>query len=255
MKNILESFTNMPCIKCCFAPDCSVWSRARQRERESVSVCVCVCVCEREREEERERGRGKMSLPVVNWAYRFLMCQAVASQMRDGTFLRCIFLCFLFKANEVGLPVATWARHSDTRDTLTSHSQSLSHHPQQPPPPRHHHHHCNHPPPSALSRAQRRTHTHAMTQAVCENTHAHTHTHTQGWTISWTFVINSHSGLMFTADSLSKPQTCLFLLSQNSKHPLSKDFFFFVSRLSFFFLHAFRSPTNELNTEEKRGSD
>lgn len=75
-----------------------------------------------------------------------------------------------------------------------------------------------------------------------------THVHTSR-VISSTFVINSHSGLMFTAYSLSKPQTCLFLLSQNSKHPLSKDFFF-VSLACLFFLHAFRSPTNELNTEE-----
>lgn len=52
---------------------------------------------------------------------------------------------------------------------------------------------------------------------------------------------------MFTAYSLSKPQTCLF--SQNSKHPLSTDFFF-VFLACLFFLHAFRSPTNELNTEE-----
>lgn len=75
----------------------------------------------------------------------------------------------------------------------------------------------------------------------------HTLTHTS-WLISWTFVINSHSRLMFVTYSLSKPQTCLFLLSQNSKHPLSKDFFC-LSCLSFF-LHAFRSPTNELNTEK-----
>lgn len=73
--------------------------------------------------------------------------------------------------------------------------------------------------------------------------HAHTHK-----VISLTFVIDSHSGPMFTAYSLSKPQTCLFLLSQNSKHPLSK-FFLCVSR-RLFFLHAFRSPTNELYTEE-----
>lgn len=57
---------------------------------------------------------------------------------------------------------------------------------------------------------------------------------------------------MFTAYSLSKLQTCLFLLSKNSKHPLSKDFFFFfgLSCLSLFFRHALRSPTNELNAEE-----
>lgn len=66
---------------------------------------------------------------------------------------------------------------------------------------------------------------------------------------SWTFVINSHSGLMFTAYSLSKPQTCLFLLSQNNKRPLSKHFFF-VFLTCLFFLHALRSLTNELNTEE-----
>ena len=186
------------------------------------------------------------------------MCQAVASQMRDGTFLRCIFLCFLFKANEVGLPVATWARHSDTRDTLTSHSQSLSHHPQHPPPPRHHHHHCNHPPPSALSRAQRRTHTHAMTQAVCENTHAHTHTHT-------------HTGLDYQLDVCDKltlwahvysrfiikaADLFIFTVSKQQASIIQRFFFFFcLSLVFFFFLHAFRSPTNELNTEEKRGSD
>lgn len=170
------------------------------------------------------------------------MCQAVASQMRDGTFLRCIFLCFLFKANEVGLPVATWARHSDTRDTLTSHSQSLteSHHLQHLPPP---HHHLHHHHPSTLSQPKDKyTHTHAMTHKHTGSSagmlahilymgmHARTHT---SRVISWTFVINSHSGLMFTAYSLSKPQTCLFLLSQNSKHPLSKDFFC-LSCLSFF---------------------
>lgn len=170
--------------------------------------------------------------------------------MRDGTFLRCIFLCFLFKANEVGLPVATWARHSDTRDTLTSHSQSLtaSHHLQ--------------PPPSLATfqtraaRRHKRTHTDAVTHGLkhrraCTHTvpkDACMHAHTR-WVINRTLVINSHSGLMFTAYSLSKPQTCLFLLSQNSKHPLSKDFFF-VSLACLFFLHAFRSPTNELNTEE-----
>ncbi len=166
--------------------------------------------------------------------------------MRDGTFLRCIFLCFLFKANEVGLPVATWARHSDTRDTLTSHSQSLteSHHLQ---------------PLPTTTTAQRQIHTHAMTHKhtgsnagmLAHILYVRMHTRTRtSWVISWTFVINSHSGLMFTAYSLSKPQTCLFLLSQNSKHPLSKDFFFCVSLACLFFQHAFRSPTNELNTEE-----
>lgn len=101
---ICSYFINIPCIKCCF----------------NLAWLLCLIMS------EGERGRGKMSLPVVNWAYRFLMCQAVALQMRDGTFLRSIFLCFHLEANEVGLPVATWARHSDTKDTLTSQSQCLA---------------------------------------------------------------------------------------------------------------------------------
>lgn len=156
--------------------------------------------------------------------------------MRDGTFLRCIFLCFLFKANEVGLPVATWARHSDTRDTLTSHSQSLSHHLQHPPPtpPRHHHHHCNHPPPSALSRAQRRTHTHAMTRAVCENTHTHIHTRKLDYRLDGcdklTLWAHVYSRFIIKAADLF-----IFTVSKQQASIIQRFFFFFVSRLSSFF--------------------
>lgn len=118
-----SNFINMRLrMKCCFSP---VWS-------------LQLALFDQEQGEESERG--KMSLPVVNWAYRFLMCQAVALQMRDGTFLRCIFLCFLFKANEVSLPVATWAGRSDTRDAFTSpftksSSESSSSTPPPPTPP------------------------------------------------------------------------------------------------------------------------
>lgn len=69
-------------------------------------------------------AKGKMSLPVVNWAYRFLMCQVVALQMSNDTFFQCISLCFLFKANEVGLPLPP-GRESLPLETLgCQHSQS-----------------------------------------------------------------------------------------------------------------------------------
>lgn len=65
-------------------------------------------------------------------------------------------------------------------------------------------------------------------------------------------------GPLFTTYSLSRLQTCLFLLSEkkkknNSKHPLCEDFFFsfFFPGLSCFSPpHAWGSPTNELNAEE-----
>lgn len=140
-------------------------------------------------------------------------------------FLRSIFLCFLFEANEVRLPVATWARHSDTKGNLTSHSQSrtasLQH------PLNNHLHH----PPSASPKTNMHTCNDTRTQMqTCSYTHT---VYGSARAISWTFVINSHSGPMFTAYLLSKPQTCLFLLSQNSKHPLSKDFFLSLACLFF----------------------
>lgn len=203
---------------------------------------------------ESERERGKMSLPVVNWAYRFLMCQAVALQMRDGTFLRCIFLCFLFKANEVSLPVATWAGRSDTRDSFTSPFTKSSGESSSPTP--------SPPLPPTLSQPEGK-YTHMQQHIEWRTQFWHGHTHCSNYIlknactyalvrlISWTFVINSHCRPAFAAYSLSRLQTCLFLLSQNSKHPLSKDFFLSLLLVfSFFSLHAFRSPTNELNTEE-----
>lgn len=148
--------------------------------------------------------------------------------MRDGTFLRCIFLCFIFKANEVGLPVATWARHSDTRDTLTSHSQSLSHHLQHPPPT------PLHPPPSALSRAQRRTHTHAMTRAVCENTHAHTHARKLDYRLDGcdklTLWAHVYSRFIIKAADLF-----IFTVSKQQASIIQRCFFFFCLSLVFFF--------------------
>lgn len=145
-------------------------------------------------------------------------------QMRDGTFLRSIFLCFLLEANEVGLPVATWARHSDTKGTLTSQSQSLAslRHPLSTTSTFH----------SQLD--QREICTPAMTHKL-ECRRARTHTYCMRVN-SWTSVINSLSGPMFTAYSLSKPQTCLFLLSQNNKHPLSKDFFLSFSLVFFSYM-------------------
>lgn len=158
-------------------------------------------------------------------------------QMRDGTFLRCIFLCFLFKANEVSLPVATWAGRSDTRDSFTSpftKSSSESSSPTPSPPL----------PPTLTQPEGKYTHMQRHIEGLNFG-HAHTHcsncilknacTYAPVGLISWTFVINSHSRPAFAAYSLSKLQTCLFLLSQNSKHPLSKDFFFVSLACLFFF--------------------
>lgn len=63
-----------------------------------------------------------MSLPVVNWAYRFLMCQVVASQMRDGTFFfnRASSFVSSLRLMKSAFQFATWAGLSDTGDTLTS---------------------------------------------------------------------------------------------------------------------------------------
>lgn len=149
--------------------------------------------------EAAERARGKISLPVVNWAYRFLMCQAVASQMRDGTFfLPRIFLCLLFKANEVGLPVATWAGRSDTRDAVAS-----------PRSPRLRLRHPTRPPTLVPQTDGQHAH------VLYERMHSRTHTHL--WYTPRP---------MFAPYSLSETADCLFLLSQHSKHPLAKDFFF-----------------------------
>lgn len=105
------------------------------------------------------------------------------------------------------------------------------------------------PPFTSQTASRRLTNTHMQWHSVAEKTHyvwKCTHTHTRCFIIR-TFVINSHSRLMFTAYSLSKPQTVYFYCLKTASIHYPKIFFL---RCLSFFRHAFRSPTNELNTEE-----
>lgn len=160
--------------------------------------------------------------------------------MRDGTFfLRSIFLCFLFEANEVGLPVATWARHSDTKGTLTSHSQSRTTSLQHPLDNHPHH------PPSASPKAN--MHTCNDTRAQMQ-TCSYTHTvYESARAISWTHTLGR---CLQHIHYQSRRPVYFYCLKTASIH-YPKIFFFCLSLVFFFFpLHALRSPTNELNTEE-----
>lgn len=166
------------------------------------------------------------------------MCQAVASQMRDGTFFlppsfffsRCIFLCFLFRPNEVGPPVATWAGRPDTRDALTSPFTKSDGDSSSSSP---------FPPLLTLSPPEDK---YLCRHTVCEGARAYGQvgllTHTLARCLQHIYYQSCRPVYFYCLETASIHYPQIF-------------FSFCLSCLSFFFfLNAFRSPTNELNTEE-----